>query len=469
MRSSSSSASGSRTIFDARLDVHRPLRPGHGLITFPYDLDEGERVRARRPQARPGPDVDGHRDRATAAGRTIRERGGRRRPGRTGSATESWLGVPIPAGDRVIGVVALESLDAARVRRRRRAAAQHARVEHGRRPRERPAVRRDAPSARRDERARGGAVRDQRDRRGARPTARVPGDHRSRRRTRRDDLREPLALHRAPRPGARHPDVPVRPGRGQAVRARRVQGGFRAHVDRAEERTVAPDRVDRGADGRGRLQVGGSDTQSWLGVADPGRQPRHRRHRPREPPAGRLRRRPTSGSSTRSRRASASPSRTPGCSTRRSAFCPDGPARRRAGRHQRDRLGLAEQLDFQSIVDLVGERVRSIFDAAIVVHRALRPGDEHDRVSRTPSSRRSATSAAPRRAGPGLTSTSSRPPAPVRMGSDDEADASASSRSAARTRSRASASRSWAAIGSPAWSRSSTSRRTRSARPTCDC
>ena len=42
---------------------------------------------------------------------------------------------------------------------------------------------------------------------------------------------------------------------------------------------------------------------------------------------------------------------------------------------------LAKQLDFAAIIELVGERVRSIFDARLDLHRRLRRGDEHDHVA----------------------------------------------------------------------------------------
>ena len=65
-----------------------------------------------------------------------------------GTDTQSWLGVPILAGERVIGVVGLESVERARLQRSRRAPAVDARLEHGRRPRERAPVRRDEAPAR---------------------------------------------------------------------------------------------------------------------------------------------------------------------------------------------------------------------------------------------------------------------------------------------------------------------------------
>ena len=71
---------------------------------------------------------------------------------------------------------------------------------------------------------------------------------------------------------------------------------------------------------------------------------------------------PTSGCSRPSHRAWASLSRTPGCSTRRSGCCPT-PTERAAELAVINEIGaaLAQQLEFQAIIDLVGERVGSIF------------------------------------------------------------------------------------------------------------
>ncbi len=42
---------------------------------------------------------------------------------------------------------------------------------------------------------------------------------------------------------------------------------------------------------------------------------------------------------------------------------------------------LAKQLDFATIIELVGERVRSIFEARSIFIAHLRPGNQHDRVA----------------------------------------------------------------------------------------
>ena len=82
------------------------------MLTAPYSIDGGERLRADRPgrSARASP-----RPSSGPAGRCA---SGTRETSRAhgaifvgGLQNESWLGVPILAGDQVIGVIALESLE----------------------------------------------------------------------------------------------------------------------------------------------------------------------------------------------------------------------------------------------------------------------------------------------------------------------------------------------------------------------
>ena len=70
---------------------------------------------------------------------------------------QSYLGVPIPGGEGVIGVLALTKLPTQRVFRRRCAARLNDRFGHGRGSRERATFRRDQTPPDRDERARGRA------------------------------------------------------------------------------------------------------------------------------------------------------------------------------------------------------------------------------------------------------------------------------------------------------------------------
>ena len=130
-------------------------------------------VRHRRRRALPPRPVSarsGHDVQVITTGRPLRHRhaGGPTPLGRSRSADptrKSWLGVPITGGNRVIGRARPRERPGARLHRGRRAPPRHARVEHGRGPRERPPVRRDEAAPRRDERAGGRARGDQRDRR----------------------------------------------------------------------------------------------------------------------------------------------------------------------------------------------------------------------------------------------------------------------------------------------------------------
>jgi GAF domain-containing protein/CheY-like chemotaxis protein len=99
-----------RGIFEATTIALALFDPTTKIISFPYSIDEGVRLRDR--PARPlgsglnsriietrRPLLFRHGDESDAAGAII-----------TGAVTESWLGVPIIAGEAVIGVVSLESM-----------------------------------------------------------------------------------------------------------------------------------------------------------------------------------------------------------------------------------------------------------------------------------------------------------------------------------------------------------------------
>src|SRR5947207_11313952 len=86
--------------------------PETDLLRFPYDIDEGERF--DRGVIKLGP---GLTSTVLRTGRSLRigtadeqSAAGAIQVG--GSDTQSWLGAPIPAGNRIIGVVGLESLSA---------------------------------------------------------------------------------------------------------------------------------------------------------------------------------------------------------------------------------------------------------------------------------------------------------------------------------------------------------------------
>ena len=81
-----------------------------GMISFPYETDEGERIRSESFAIGPGLTSRVIRDRAPLRLRTaaeIAELGAIL----SGTNAESWLGVPILTGDEVLGVIALESLE----------------------------------------------------------------------------------------------------------------------------------------------------------------------------------------------------------------------------------------------------------------------------------------------------------------------------------------------------------------------
>ena len=117
--------------------------------------------------------------------------------------TESYLGVPIWAGERVLGVIAVASAAAGGLQRGRRAPADDPLVEHGRRARERAPVRRDASAAGRDRPA-GRRAGDHHERPGGPGgRARHAGDVRPGRRQDPRDLRGNVDLHRDPRQSRR--------------------------------------------------------------------------------------------------------------------------------------------------------------------------------------------------------------------------------------------------------------------------
>ena len=103
---------------------------------------------------------------------------------------------------------------------------------------------------------------------------------------------------------------------------------------------------------------------------------------------------------------------------------------------------LARQLDFQSIIDLVGERVRVDLRSPVDVHRPLRRDVEHRSNSRYAIDAGSRDDRSPIELGPGLTSRIIQTRRPLRIGTDEEANAQGACRSAAPTPSRSSACRS---------------------------
>ncbi len=100
-----------RSIFQAGSLFIALYDPDTNEIRFPYDIDEGERFDRGVFQLGPGitSTVIATRRPLRLSTFAEQEAAGAIQVG--GSDTQSWLGVPIPAGDRVIGVVGLESIE----------------------------------------------------------------------------------------------------------------------------------------------------------------------------------------------------------------------------------------------------------------------------------------------------------------------------------------------------------------------
>ena len=355
------------------LPVRRRGRPAASTASRP-DRSVGTGLTSSRDRAQRRPSLPRYpRDDAMPVEAVVRGRG-----------PESWLGVPIPAGERVIGVVGLESAAAARVQRRRRAAPVHARLEHGRRPRERPAVRRDEASPRRDGPACRRAGGHQRDGQALAAELEMQAMYELVGERIREifeaQARSIIALLR-PRPG---PDpVPVL-DRAMATRLRiepaRLGDGLDLDRDPIQASASRFDQRSRTRSPQGRSCAEGAEpTDSWLGVPILGRADVTgvivaRRTCDRK----RLRRGATSACCRRSPRASASPSRTPACSTRRSGSWP----RPTSGRPSwpsstRSRQGSPSSSTSRRCRTRRRARSASIFDAQVDRHRACydpRPG-----------------------------------------------------------------------------------------------
>jgi GAF domain-containing protein/CheY-like chemotaxis protein len=97
-----------RTLFEARSSYIALYDSATGMISFPWEVEGNERPHTEPFTLGPGLTSEVIRTRKPLLLRTSDEaqvRGAIR----FGSATETWLGVPILAGDRVLGVIALES------------------------------------------------------------------------------------------------------------------------------------------------------------------------------------------------------------------------------------------------------------------------------------------------------------------------------------------------------------------------
>ena len=100
-----------RAIFDAESMFIATYDPARKVLRFPYDVDHGERFEAERVELPLG---EGLTSRVIETGLPFRATTAEALAAAGaidvgGSVTRSWLGVPIPAGDGVIGVIGLES------------------------------------------------------------------------------------------------------------------------------------------------------------------------------------------------------------------------------------------------------------------------------------------------------------------------------------------------------------------------
>ena len=100
-----------RSIFESRTVFIGLYDASTGTVRFPYDVDEGERF--ERGVIKLGPGITSTVIRTGRPLRisTIEDQMAAGAIQIGGSDTQSWLGVPIPAGDRVIGIVGLESIE----------------------------------------------------------------------------------------------------------------------------------------------------------------------------------------------------------------------------------------------------------------------------------------------------------------------------------------------------------------------
>ncbi len=100
-----------RSIFSANSIFIALYDESTNQIRFPYDLDEGARFERGVFDLGPGVTSTVIRTGRPLRLATLEEQQAAGSIDVGGSVTQTWLGVPIPAGERVIGVVALESLE----------------------------------------------------------------------------------------------------------------------------------------------------------------------------------------------------------------------------------------------------------------------------------------------------------------------------------------------------------------------
>ncbi len=97
-----------RTLFEARSSYIALYDSSSNMVSFPWEVEDDERHHTEPFALGPGLTSEVIRTRKPLLLRTSEE-AEQRGAIQFGSATETWLGVPILAGDRVLGVIALES------------------------------------------------------------------------------------------------------------------------------------------------------------------------------------------------------------------------------------------------------------------------------------------------------------------------------------------------------------------------
>ena len=98
-----------RALFDATSIFVGLYDPTTKVISFPYEVEEGERYHTEPFVLGPGLSSIVIQSRSALRIGTAEESVAKGAI-TAGAVTQSWLGVPIPAGDRVLGVIALESM-----------------------------------------------------------------------------------------------------------------------------------------------------------------------------------------------------------------------------------------------------------------------------------------------------------------------------------------------------------------------
>jgi GAF domain-containing protein/CheY-like chemotaxis protein len=100
-----------RTIFDSRTAFIGLYDEEAGTIRFPYDIDEGERFDRGVLQLGPGVTSTVIQTGKPLRISTLEDQDAAGAIQIGGTETQSWLGVPIAAADRVVGIVGLESVE----------------------------------------------------------------------------------------------------------------------------------------------------------------------------------------------------------------------------------------------------------------------------------------------------------------------------------------------------------------------